>query len=148
MAKIRIIYGSETGNTKSIAEELSRLLSAKGHAVQCESAGDTAPQGIGIGFDIVLLGTSVWGTDEIELQSDFEAFAEDFSIMGFKGVKCAAFASGDISFEHFCGGVDFIEEHLQSAGAVLAAEGLRLEGNAAGNKGEIAAWVENLVQNL
>lgn len=29
MAKIRIIYGSETGNTKSIAEEISRLLTQK-----------------------------------------------------------------------------------------------------------------------
>lgn len=120
----------------------------KGHAVQSESAGDVAPQGIGIGFDMVLLGTSVWGTDEIELQSDFEGFAEDFSIMDLNGVKCAAFASGDTSFEHFCGGVDFIEEHLQQVNAVLVTEGLRLEGDAAGNKGEIAGWVEKLAQNL
>lgn len=148
MAKIRIIYGSETGNTKSIAEEISRLLTQKGHAVQCESAGDVKPDGIGAGFDMVLLGTSIWGTDSIELQSDFESFAEDFSVMGLKGVKCAAFASGDTSFEHFCGGVDYIEEHLQSVNAVLAAEGLRLEGDAAGNKGEIADWVEKLAQNL
>lgn len=97
---------------------------------------------------MVLLGTSIWGTDSIELQSDFESFAEDFSVMGLKGVKCAAFASGDTSFEHFCGGVDYIEEHLQSVNAVLAAEGLRLEGDAAGNKGEIADWVEKLAQNL
>lgn len=148
MAKIRIIHGSETGNTKSIAEEIHRLLTEKGHAVQCEGAGDIAPQGIGSGFDMVLLGTSVWGTDEIELQSDFENFAEDFSIIGLQGVKCAAFASGDTSFEHFCGGVDFIEEHLQQVKAVLVTEGLRLEGDAVQNKGEIADWVEKLAQNL
>lgn len=148
MAKIRIIYGSETGNTKSIAEEISRLLTEKGHAVQCESAGDVEPKGLASGFDMVLLGTSVWGTDEIELQSDFESFAEDFSIMGLQGVKCAAFASGDASFEHFCSGVDFIEEQVQEANAVLVTEGLRLEGDAAGNKGEIADWVEKIAQSL
>ena len=148
MANVRIVYGSETGNTESIAEEIARILSEKGHSVQCESAADADPKNLAEGYDLVLLGTSVWGTDTIDLQSDFESFAEDFSVMGLEGVKCAAFASGDTSFQYFCGGVDFIEEHLQGANAVLVAEGLRIEGDASGSKAEIAEWTERLAQSL
>ncbi len=148
MANVRIVYGSETGNTESIAEEIARILSEKGHSVQCESAADADPKNLAEGYDLVLLGTSVWGTDTIDLQSDFESFAEDFSVMGLEGVKCAAFASGDTSFQYFCGGVDYIEEHLQGANAVLVAEGLRIEGDASGSKAEIAEWTERLAQSL
>lgn len=148
MANVRIVYGSETGNTESIAEEIARILTEKGHSVQCESAADADPKNLAEGYDLVLLGTSVWGTDTIDLQSDFESFAEDFSVMGLEGVKCAAFASGDTSFQYFCGGVDYIEEHLQGANAVLAAEGLRIEGDASGSKAEIAEWTERLAQSL
>lgn len=148
MADIRIVYGSETGNTESVAQEIARLLTEKGHTVKCESAADADPKNLAEGYDLVLLGTSVWGTDTIDLQSDFESFAEDFSVMGLEGVKCAAFASGDTSFEFYCGGVDYIEEHLQEVKAVLAAEGLRVEGDASGNKAEIAEWVERLAQGL
>lgn len=148
MANVRIVYGSETGNTESIAEEIARILTEKGHSVQCESAADADPKNLAEGYDLVLLGTSVWGTDTIDLQSDFESFAEDFSVMGLEGVKCAAFASGDTSFQYFCGGVDYIEEHLQGANAVLVAEGLRIEGDASGSKAEIAEWTERLAQSL
>lgn len=148
MATVRIIYGSETGNTQSVAEEIARILTEKGHSVKCESAADANPKGLADGYDMVLLGTSVWGTDTIDLQSDFESFAEDFSVMGLEGVKCAAFASGDTSFEYFCGGVDFIEEHLQGVKAVLVAEGLRIEGDASGSKAEIAEWTERVAQSL
>lgn len=148
MANVRIVYGSETGNTKSIAEEIARLLAEKGHSVDCESAGDVTPKDLAKGYDMVLLGTSIWGTDSIELQSEFESFAEDFTVMALQGVKCAAFASGDTSFEHFCGGVDYIENHLQEVNAVLVTEGLRLEGDAGANKAEIAAWVEKIAQTL
>lgn len=148
MANVRIVYGSETGNTESIAEEIARILTEKGHSIQCESAADADPKNLAEGYDLVLLGTSVWGTDTIDLQSDFESFAEDFSVMGLEGVKCAAFASGDTSFQYFCGGVDYIEEHLQGANAVLVAEGLRIEGDASGSKAEIAEWTERLAQSL
>lgn len=148
MAHVRIVYGSETGNTESVAEEIARLLKEKGHDVQCESAANANPKDLAKGFDMVLLGTSVWGTDSIELQSDFESFAEDFSVMGLEGVKCAAFASGDTSFQYFCGGVDYIEEHLQEVKAAVVAEGLKIEGDASGSKDEIAEWVERLAQNL
>ncbi len=148
MANVRIIYGSETGNTESIAEEIARILKEKGHTVLCQGAADADTSNIAEGYDMVLLGTSVWGTDSIDLQSDFESFASDFGALGLEGVKCAAFASGDTSFEYYCGGVDWIEEHLQEVNAKIVNEGLRIEGDASGSKDEIAEWAEKIAQSL
>ncbi len=94
MAKIRIVYGSETGNTESIAELVRDELKNMGHEVNCESAGDVPADGLGNGYDCVLLGTSIWGIDEVELQSDFEAYDGNFESMGLEGKPCAAFTSG------------------------------------------------------
>ncbi len=148
MAKIRIVYGSETGNTESIAECIQKHLAGLGHSVDCESAANVEASGLAGGYDCVLMGTSIWGTDTIELQSDFVEYENSFSDMGLNGVKCAAFASGDTAFELYCGGVDFIEEKYNEEKAVIIAEGLRIEGGASGNEDEIVAWADKINSSL
>lgn len=148
MTKVRIVYGSETGNTESIAQVIADHMKAKGCDVQCESAADVDAKGLGDGYDCVLMGVSVWGTDTIELQSDFEAYEDAFSEMGLEGKKCAAFASGDTGFEFYCGGVDFIQEKFADVKATLVADGLRIEGDASGNESEITAWADEILVAL
>lgn len=148
MAKVRIVYGSETGNTESIAEAIRDHIKSKGHDVDCASAADVDAKGLGDGYDCVLMGTSVWGTDTIELQSDFEAYADAFADMGLTGKKCAAFASGDTAFELYCGGVDFIEEQYANVKATVIAEGLRIEGSDSGNESDINEWADKIVAAL
>ena len=106
MSNVLIVYGSTTGNTADIAEYLGGRLRAAGHAVDVRDAADVSPDGLCEGRDVALFGCSAWGTDEVELQTDFEPLFEAFDRIGVKGVKTACFASGDSSFEHFCGAVD------------------------------------------
>ncbi len=148
MAKIKIVYGSETGNTESIAEMLKSELEQKGHDVACQSAGDISADDLAEGFDCVLMGVSVWGIDSIELQSEFESLAEGFDKMGLEGKKCAAFASGDTSYEYYCGGVDYIEEQYQNVNATIIVDGLKVEGHASDNKEEIADWANSVHAKL
>ncbi len=148
MSKVRIVYGSETGNTESIAEALAVHLKGLGHEVDCQSAGKVSAKGLGDGFDCVLMGVSVWGTDTIELQSDFEAYDGAFGDMGLSGKKCAAFASGDTSFELYCGGVDFIEEQYKAVGASIITEGLRVEGGADDGADDIKGFAESIAKAL
>lgn len=63
-----------------------------------------SPDGLCEGRDVALFGCSAWGTDEVELQTDFEPLFEAFDRIGVKGVKTACFASGDSSFEAFLRG--------------------------------------------
>ncbi len=142
MSKVIIIYGSETGNTESIAEKMKSELVAKGHEVDCVSASDAPADNFAVDYDCVLMGASVWGIDEIELQSDFADFAENFEKMGLEGKLCAAFASGDTSYEYYCGGVDFIEGKFDDVGAKTITDGLKVEGDASDNKDAITEFVE------
>lgn len=148
MAKIRIVYGSETGNTESIAELIASTLQDLNHEVSCESAADVKASGLGTGYDCVLMGTSIWGTDTIELQSDFSEYEDAFGEMDLEGKKCAAFASGDTSFELYCGGVDFIEEKYKEVKAEIIAEGLRIDGGSSGNEDDIKAFAEEISKSL
>ena len=105
-------------------------------------------QGLCEGRDVALFGCSAWGTDEVELQTDFEPLFEAFDRIGVKGVKTACFASGDSSFEHFCGAVDVIEARLSELGGIQILEGLKLDGNLSSNGSDVEDWANRLLAAL
>ena len=94
MSDILIVYGSSTGNTAAVAEELGRQLAAAGHETTVLNAADADPQGLCDGHDAVLFGCSAWGTDEVELQDDFVPLFDAFDAIGAKGRRVAAFEIG------------------------------------------------------
>ena len=82
------------------------------------------------------------------MQTDFEPLFEDFDRIGVKGVKTACFASGDSSFEHFCGAVDVIEARLNELGGIQILEGLKLDGNLSSNGSDVEDWANRLLAAL
>lgn len=149
MSRALIIYGSTTGNTEGIAEKISELLTAAGVETDLRNAADVSDcKNIADGFDAVLMGCSCWGDEDIELQDDFAPLAEQFGDMGLAGKKMAAFASGDTSYQHYCGAVDVIEAAAKDNGATVVAEGLRVEGGASDAPDEIAAFADAVAKSL
>ena len=73
---------------------------------------------------------------------------EAFDRIGVKGVKTACFASGDSSFEHFCGAVDVIEARLNELGGIQILEGLKLDGNLSSNGSDVEDWASRLLAAL
>ena len=132
MSNVLIVYGSTTGNTADIAEYLGGRLRAAGHVADVRDAADVSPDGLCEGRDVALFGCSAWGTDEVELQTDFEP----------------CFASGDSSFEHFCGAVDVIEARLSELGGIQILEGLKLDGNLSSNGSDVEDWANRLLAAL
>ena len=145
---VLIVYGSETGNTESLAESMGERIRAAGHSVKVLNAADAVAEGLCSGYDAVLFGCSAWGTDEVELQGDFNTLFEEFDSIDVQGKKAACFASGDSSFEHFCGAVDVIGEKLTALGAVIMEDGLRVEGDYSGNKEDVDAWTDRIIAAL
>lgn len=144
MGKALIVYGSTTGNTESIALVIKGALEKKGWEVTCENASDATAEGLCDGYDVVYFGASAWGSDTIELQDDFATLYEDFDDrIKAKGKKAGTFASGDSSFEFFCGSADMIADKLKELGANVVDE-LKIEGDASGKESEIAAWAEKI----
>ena len=82
------------------------------------------------------------------MQDDFNTLFEDFDAIGVSGKKAACFASGDSSFEHFCGAVDVIENRLAGLGAVIMEEGLKVEGDYSGSKEDVDGWCSRIIADL
>jgi flavodoxin, short chain len=148
MSKVLIVFGSSTGNTDSIARKLEELVSAGGHEVTLRNAADASAENLADGFDAVLFGCSAWGMEELEMQDDFAALFEGFDRMNLKGRKVAAFASGDMEYEHFCGAVPVIEARAKELGATIIADGLKMEGDASNDPEAIASFAEDILKNL
>lgn len=147
MPKALIIYGSTTGNTEFVAETISRELAGAGYSVDTRDVSEVAPAGLFSGFDLVLLGCSTWGDDEIELQDDFIPFFDELAQTDAAGRKVACFGCGDSSYEFFCGAVDAIEERVRELGAELVQDGLKIDGDPRASREDIAAWAHEVARD-
>lgn len=146
MSRTLIVYGSTTGNTESVSDDIAKLLEQKGHAVDIRSAADVEINGMANGYDAVFLGCSTWGDDEIELQDDFIPVFDSLDKAGLEGRKVAVFGCGDSSYEYFCGAVDAIEEKAESLGAVLMGDSLKIDGEP--DHEEVTAWAEGILSKM
>ncbi|WP_419785963.1 flavodoxin [Pseudodesulfovibrio sp.] len=142
MSKALIVFGSTTGNTESVSDEIAKVLKNKGHDVEIRNASGVTVENLADGFDAVLLGSSTWGDEDIEFQDDFVPIYENLEQAGLKGHKVGVFGCGDSSYTHFCGAVDALEEKAESLGAEIMGDSLRIDGDP--DTGEITAWAESI----
>lgn len=113
MKKIGIFYGSNTGMTAEVAEEIAALLGVAKedvHNVSKSAPSEVAP------YDVLLLGTSTWGNGE--LQDDWYDFIDGLEALDLKGKKIALFGCGDETMrDTFCGAIGELYNRLQKTGA-------------------------------
>ncbi|WP_243547051.1 flavodoxin [Pseudodesulfovibrio tunisiensis] len=140
MSKALVVYGSTTGNTESVADNIENVLKKGGWSVDVMDAADVSVDGMADGYDVVFLGSSTWGDDSIELQDDFVPIFDDLDKAGLKDRKVAVFGCGDSSYEFFCGAVDAIEEKSGKLGAILLGESLKIDGDP--DMGDVTTWTE------
>jgi flavodoxin short chain len=144
MANALIVYGTTTGNTEMVAEQISYTLQEKGIEVTKKNVVDATIEELGNSYDITLLGSSTWGDDEIEFQEDFADYFEELDKAKLKDKKVAIFGCGDSSYEHFCGAVDLLEVKVEDLGAKMIGEPLRIDGDPEDSSGEITSWAEEI----
>ncbi len=117
---IGLFWGSDTGATDGIAEELQNLLGAElkieAHEVHQVKPEDFAP------YDYYILGLSTWYDGE--LQSDWDQFFEKFCEIDFTGKTVAIFGLGDQEgYAHwFVDGMGIIADQVVKAGGKMIGE--------------------------
>ncbi len=106
---LAVVYGSNTGNTKEVAEILAQKLDA-----ELINIADVTPEELNK-YDNLVIGGSTWGSGD--LQDDVDAF--DFSKLDVKGKKIALFGLGDSSSysDTFCNAMGTLYEILKEKGA-------------------------------
>ncbi|MBD5285479.1 MAG: flavodoxin [Bacteroides sp.] len=115
MKKIGIFYGSNTGMTAEVAEEIAASFGISKedvHNVSKSAPSEVAP------YDVLLLGTSTWGNGE--LQDDWYDFIDGLEALDLKGKKIALFGCGDETMrDTFCGAIGELYNRLQKTGATF-----------------------------
>ena len=143
MASVLIVYGSSTGNTQYVAEEIEKILTAQGMDVKNVEVGRAKAEGLCDGYDMVLLGCSTWGVDEIELQEDFVYLFGRLEQANVKGKKVAVFGCGESDRTWFCGAVDAIEKKLKELDAHVV-DTLRVDGDPKEKRSVINDWANRV----
>ena len=164
--KIGIFYGSSTGTTQSLAEQIA--LKTGVSKADTHDVADAAPDTID-GYDCLLLGSSTWGDGD--LQDDWYGFLDKIKTRDLSGKTVALFGCGDSESypDTFCDAVGVIYEALQGSGctflgssdpaeygsihSLICSEGKLLglaidESSPARNAARIAAWCEQLGKAL
>ena len=113
MKTIGIFYGSSTGVTAEVAEEIAKLMdvpAADVHNVAKSAPSDVAP------YKVLILGSSTWGSGD--LQDDWYDFLDGLEALDLSGKQIAIFGCGDESMsDTFCGAIGEIYSRLQKTGA-------------------------------
>ena len=112
--RIKLIYGSDTGNTELVTEDITKLLDD----VEVTTVADLTPEDWD--HDKFILGIPTWYDGE--LQSDWEDYFEEFKTIDFTNKTVAIFGLGDqLGYEEwFCDGIGILAEVIiENGGKVI-----------------------------
>lgn len=115
MSKVGIFYGSTSGNTQEVAEDIAKKLGvdkADLHDV-CKAKADFSA------YDVVLFGSSTLGIGD--LQDDWESFIDNVKKADLNGKKVALFGCGDSSSysDSFCDALGKIYGDIKDKGCQI-----------------------------
>ena len=111
-----IFFGSTTGNTESVAQEIAQTLGID--AADIHNVGTTDASEVQ-NYDTILLGSSTWGCGD--LQDDWYDFLDALSALDLSGKRVGLFGCGDSDSysDTFCGALGQIFDGLQSTGCTF-----------------------------
>lgn len=115
MAKIGIYYGSDTGNTQTLAETLAKELNVAKEDLKDVSSAKADFSA----YDVLLFGSSTMGMGD--LQDDWDSFLNEVKKADLSGKKVALFGCGDsISYsDTFCDALGLIYKEIKDKGCQI-----------------------------
>jgi flavodoxin I len=114
MAKIGLFFGTQTGNTQTIAEDIQNALGGDSivtlHDVSNTEANDLAD------YDTLIIGCPTWNIGE--MQSDWEGLYDELDEIDFNGKTVAYFGAGDqVGYaDNFQDAIGMLEEKISGLG--------------------------------
>lgn len=115
MAKIGLFFGTQTGNTQTIAETIQKEFGGSDvvelHDISSADPGDFAE------YNCIIIGCPTWNVGE--LQADWEGFYDDeLDNIDFSGKKVAYFGAGDqVGYaDNFQDAIGILEEKISERG--------------------------------
>ncbi|AZS15706.1 assimilatory sulfite reductase (NADPH) flavoprotein subunit [Paenibacillus lutimineralis] len=114
--EVTVLYGSQTGNAKGLAQQLSRRLEGEGLKVTTVSMGDLKPNQLKKIERLVLLVSTHGEGEPPDAAISFYEFLHSKRAPKLEGLEFSVLALGDTSYEFFCQtGKDF-DQRLEELG--------------------------------
>jgi len=125
---VGIFYATYSGGTQMAADFLAQDLKASGHNVDLKQISQVSFEDT-LTYDLRIFASPSWDDGEKEGQPhvDFISFIKNSSSKDFSNKLCAVFGLGDISYGHFCGAVDHLEEFIKESNGKLITESLKID---------------------
>jgi|APTNR8051073442_1049403.scaffolds.fasta_scaffold17600_2 flavodoxin, long chain len=158
---VMVIYGTDSGSTKTIASRIAKKIGGKALDIKSASTADLE------GSDLLILGSPTYG--EGDLQCDWEDNLQTLKSANIASKKVALFGTGDQASypDSFVNALGTLYDHVVEQGAVVVGftetdgysfkkstavrdgkfVGLVLDqdGQASMTDGRITSWISNLV---
>ncbi len=116
MKKVGIFYGSSSGTTETLANDIAAQLGVAPSDVHNVASADVATAE---SYEALLLGSSTWGFGD--LQDDWEGFLPKLAEANLAGKVVALFGCGDSSSyaDTFCDALAEIKDQLSGTGCTF-----------------------------
>ena len=114
MARVGLFYGTQTGNTQTVAEAIQNEMGGDSvvdlQDISSASSEDFEP------YEFIIVGCPTWNIGE--LQADWEGFYDELDSINFNGKKVAYFGCGDqIGYaDNFQDAMGILEEKIAELG--------------------------------
>jgi|EP00670_Eutreptiella_braarudii_P005824 homodimeric pyruvate:ferredoxin (flavodoxin) oxidoreductase len=116
--QVTILFGSETGNSESLAKELGTDFERRDYAVNVQALDDIDPAEIAdMGFVVICISTCGQGAFPRNSQLFWQDISRDKPEGWLKNLKYAVFGLGDSTYYFYCHTAKLIDARLAELGA-------------------------------
>jgi flavodoxin I len=114
MSKIGLFYGTQTGNTQTIAEMIQKEFGGES-VVTIQDVSNIEVSDLN-DYSLIIIGCPTWNIGE--LQADWEGLYDDLDSIDFSGKKVAYFGAGDqVGYaDNFQDAMGILEEKISEQG--------------------------------
>lgn len=149
MAKIQIVFGSNSGNTALVCDFIGQNLETAGHEVKI-NRGEHFPEDQLIGHDLLILACSTYEHGELEDHFKF-SFWPRIQNLDLGGQRCAVVGLGDSKYDtdYNVESANILEEYVNTHNGEMMAPPLKINKSPLPQlEGIVQKWTEELIKNI
>ncbi|MDQ2621805.1 MAG: flavodoxin domain-containing protein, partial [Actinomycetota bacterium] len=140
-----ILFASETGNSKDLANSLAEAARGKGIETKVTDVADYKVRSLKDEQDLLVVAATHGEGDPPQTALDFFEFLEGRKAPKLPQLRFAVLALGDSTYEHYCSAGRRVDERLEQLGAERIAERVDCDVD---YEEDAEAWIESIIGEL